>query len=149
MNCVSCDICGYHLWFVFFFPGVFLSSRVTGAYPVTTVLGMGVHVTTTTLHGERPPAIFNFQARASQLRCNLSNNSGSGAIIDTYIVGLGSIALVSLHARWSSSDSNPDSRLVGVCSRLPCGSYGAGIPIAVGCGRELVSCGNWGTLRCS
>ena len=28
-----------------------------------------------TLHGERPPAIFNFQARASYLRCNLSNNS--------------------------------------------------------------------------
>ena len=30
-----------------------------------------------TLHGERPAANFSFQARASQLRCKLSNNSGS------------------------------------------------------------------------
>ena len=46
MNCVSCDICVYHLWFVFF-PGVFLSSRVTGACPVTTDLIMRVNVRTT------------------------------------------------------------------------------------------------------
>ena len=30
MNCVSCDICVYHLWFACGFPGIFLSSRVTG-----------------------------------------------------------------------------------------------------------------------
>ena len=49
MNCVSCDICVYHLWFVcVFFPGVFLSSRVTGACPVTTELIMRVNVRTTT-----------------------------------------------------------------------------------------------------
>ena len=43
MNCVSCDICVYHLWFVFF-PRVFLSSRVTGDCPVTTDLIMRVNV---------------------------------------------------------------------------------------------------------
>ena len=49
MNCVSCDICVYHLWFALcFFPGVFLSSRVTGACPVTTDLIMRVNVRTTT-----------------------------------------------------------------------------------------------------
>ena len=44
------------------------------------------------------------------------------------------------------SDSIPDSRRVHLCSRLPCGSYGAGSPTAVICSRELVSCGNGGTL---
>ena len=53
MDCVSCDICVYHLRFVFFFfSGVFLHSRVTGACPVTTNLTtdliMRVNVTTTT-----------------------------------------------------------------------------------------------------
>ena len=39
MNCVSYDICVYHLFGLFvFFPRVFLSSRVTGACPVTTDL---------------------------------------------------------------------------------------------------------------
>ena len=47
MNCVSCDVCVYHFWFVFF-PGAFLSSRVTGACPVTTDLIMRVNVRTTT-----------------------------------------------------------------------------------------------------
>ena len=31
MNCVSCDICVYHLGLFVFFSGVLLSSRVTGA----------------------------------------------------------------------------------------------------------------------
>ena len=49
MNCVSCDICVYHLRFVCVFSlGVFLSSRVTGACPVTTDLNMQVNVTTIT-----------------------------------------------------------------------------------------------------
>ena len=48
MNCVSCDICVYHLGLRVFFPGVFLSSRVTGACPVTTDLIMRVNVRTTT-----------------------------------------------------------------------------------------------------
>ena len=49
MNCVSCDICVYHLRVVCVFPpGVFLSSRVTGACPVTTDLIMRVNVRTTT-----------------------------------------------------------------------------------------------------
>ena len=48
MNCVSCDICVYHLGLFAFFPGVFLSSRVTRACPVTTDLIMRVNVRTTT-----------------------------------------------------------------------------------------------------
>ena len=48
MNCVSCDICVYHLGLCVFFPGVFLSSRVTRACPVTTDLIMRVNVRTTT-----------------------------------------------------------------------------------------------------
>ena len=47
------------------------------------------------------------------------------------------------------SDSTlPHSRRVRLCSRLPCGSYGAGSPTAVVCNRELVvnSCGNGGTM---
>ena len=40
MNCVSCDLCVYHLGLFVFFPRVFLSSRVTGACPVTTDLIM-------------------------------------------------------------------------------------------------------------
>ena len=47
MNCVSCDICVYHLWLFVLFPGVFLSSRVTGACSVTTDLIMRVNVRTT------------------------------------------------------------------------------------------------------
>ena len=46
MNCVSCDICVYHLGLFVFFSGVFLSSRVTGACPVTTDLIMRVNVRT-------------------------------------------------------------------------------------------------------
>ena len=48
MNCVSCDICVYHLGLFVFFPRLFLSSRVTGACPVTTDLIMRVNVRTTT-----------------------------------------------------------------------------------------------------
>ena len=50
MNCVSCDIqyaCTNFGWYVFF-PGVFLSSRVTGACPVTTDLIIRVNVRKTT-----------------------------------------------------------------------------------------------------
>ena len=56
MNCVSCDTCVYHLWFVFF-PGVFLSSRVTGACPVTTDLIMRVNVRTTTTAAVLPSKV--------------------------------------------------------------------------------------------
>ena len=47
MNCVSCDICVYHLGLFVFFPRVFLSSRATGACPVTTDLIMRVNARTT------------------------------------------------------------------------------------------------------
>ena len=47
------------------------------------------------------------------------------------------------------SDSTLRSSRVRLCSRLPCGSCGAGSPTAVVCSRELVSCGNGGTLCCS
>ena len=50
MNCVSCDICVYHLGLFVFFSRVLLSSRVTGACPVTTDLIMRVIVRTTTTH---------------------------------------------------------------------------------------------------
>ena len=50
MNCVSCDICVYNLWFVsVFFHGVFLHSRVTGACPVTTDLILRGNVRATTI----------------------------------------------------------------------------------------------------
>ena len=52
MNCVSCDICVYHLGLSVFLPGLFLSSRVTGACPVTTDLIMRVNVKTTTMAAE-------------------------------------------------------------------------------------------------
>ena len=54
MDCVSCDICVYHPWFVFF-PRVFLSSRVTGACPVTTdsIMRVNVRTTTTTISADR------------------------------------------------------------------------------------------------
>ena len=48
MNCVSCGVCVYHLGLFVLFPRVFLSSRVTGACPVTTDLIMRVNVRTTT-----------------------------------------------------------------------------------------------------
>ena len=54
-----------------------------------------------TLHWERPPAIFNFQAQASQLPvCQITLEGG--AIIEICIVVFGSIALLSLHAGGSS-----------------------------------------------
>ena len=46
-------------------------------------------------------------------------------------------------------DSTPDSRRVRLYSRLPCGSNGARSRSTVVCSRELVSCGNGGTLSCS
>ena len=49
MDCVNCDICVYHLGLFVFFPRIFLSSRVTGAWPVTTdFLFMRLNVRTTT-----------------------------------------------------------------------------------------------------
>ena len=62
MNGVSCDIpvCVYHLGLFVFFPGVFLSSRMTGACSWTTDLIMRVNVrttTTTTLIGRTPLAL--------------------------------------------------------------------------------------------
>ena len=55
-----------------------------------------------TLHGERPPAIFNFQrgGRSGTATCQITREDG--AITDVWMVGFGSIALFSLHARWSS-----------------------------------------------
>ena len=72
MNSVSCDICVYHLGLFVFFPGVFLSSRVTGACPVTTDFIMRVNVrttiTTTTLSQSDPGrcAVRIFSQRAGR-----------------------------------------------------------------------------------
>ena len=54
INCVRCDICVYHVGLFVFFSGVFLSSGVTGACPVTTDLilrGNVRTITTTTMNG--------------------------------------------------------------------------------------------------
>ena len=67
MNCVSCDICVYHLWLFVFFPGVFLSSRVTGARPVTPDLVMRVNVRTTTTTISRCESIMEEIAQLSLL----------------------------------------------------------------------------------
>ena len=49
MNCVSCDICVYHLGLFVLFPwGIPQLQTVTGACPVTTDLIMPVNVRTTT-----------------------------------------------------------------------------------------------------
>ncbi len=50
MNCVSCDLCVYHLGLFVFFPTVFLCSRVTGTSPVTAdwIVRVNVRTTTTT-----------------------------------------------------------------------------------------------------
>ena len=48
MNCVSSDVRVYHLGLFVFFPRIFLSSRVTGACPVTTDFIMRGNVRTTT-----------------------------------------------------------------------------------------------------
>ena len=53
-----------------------------------------------TLHGERPAANFNFQARSCAAACQITREGG--AIIDICGVVFGLIALVSLHARGSS-----------------------------------------------
>ena len=64
MNCVSCDICVYHLGLFVFFPGVFLSSRVTGTCPVTTDLIMRVNVRTTTTTSTKKQENFDVINRA-------------------------------------------------------------------------------------
>ena len=76
MNCVSCDICVYHLWLFVFFPGVFLSSRVTGARPVTPDLVMRVNVRTTTTTISRCESIMNggnclIKSSGDRYRCGL------------------------------------------------------------------------------
>ena len=63
MNCVSCDICVYHLGLFVFFPRVFLRSRVTGACPVTTDLNMRGNVRTSTTHA----SVYNGKSRTHQL----------------------------------------------------------------------------------
>ena len=75
MNCVSCDICVYHLGLCVFFPGVFLSSRVTGACPVTTDLIMRVNVRTTTMDTWIPTSLSNFGASGTlEPQCSFCSN---------------------------------------------------------------------------
>ena len=59
-NCVSCDICVYHLRLFVFFPGVFLSSRATGACPVTMDMIMRVNVRTTTTHADIHDVVLSY-----------------------------------------------------------------------------------------
>ena len=69
MNCVSCDICVYHLGLFVFSPGVSLSSRVIGACPVTTDLIMRVNVRTTTYRGIYTTIVLYFSLCASCDTC--------------------------------------------------------------------------------
>ena len=71
MNCVSCDICVYHLGLFVFFPGVFLSSRVTGARPVTTDLIMRVNVRTTTAANAYTAASYRPPLEKSAYLCRI------------------------------------------------------------------------------
>ena len=77
MNCV-CDICVYHLGLCVFFPGVFLSSRVTGACPVTTDLIMRVNVrttTTTTTYEKGKNTIRRPQTKNGTARLSITSNN--------------------------------------------------------------------------
>ena len=96
-----------------------------------------------TLQGERPAAIIRHGRRSCAATCQITREGG--AIIDTCTVVFGFLVpLLLFHCMPADrhSDSTPDSRRVRLYSRLPCGSYGAGSPTAVGCSRELVSCGD-------
>ena len=67
MNCVNCDICLYHHELFVFFSKVFLSSRVTGACPVTTDVIMRINVrtaTTTTTTTTTTTAVLKFRRYA-------------------------------------------------------------------------------------
>ena len=94
--------------------------------------------------GEGPPEISIFRNESCGCRCILWDRSGRRGD-----QGFGSIARFDCMTAGRHFDRTPDSRRVGLCSRLPCGSYGAGDPIAVVRSHELASCGNGGTLLCS
>ena len=84
-------------------------------------------------------SIFRHGRRSCAATCQIAREDG--AIIDICMVVFGSVALFSLHARGRHSDSTPDSRRVRMCSRLPCGSYGAGSPTAVAASWLVVGTG--------
>ena len=83
MNCVSCDICVYHLGLFVFFPGVFPNSRVTRACPVTTDLIMRVNVRTTTT---TPVARFYSSKIYESLGCWILSSAIPGVIPGKYQV---------------------------------------------------------------
>ena len=78
----------------------------------------------------------------------ISGMDGSITITRRYPVRRFLVRLLFFHCMPAGRHSNStrDSRRVRLCSRLLCGSYGAGSPTAVVRSHELVSCGNGGTL---
>ena len=102
--------------------------------------------------GNDPPqiSIFRHGRRSCAATCQITGEGG--AIIGTWYLfgGFWFDCLFHCMPAGRHSDSTPDSRRVRLLySRLPCGSYGAGSPIAVVCSRDLVCCGNGGTPCCS
>ena len=95
-----------------------------------------------------PPqfSIFRHGRRSCSATCQITREDG--AIIDICVWFL--VRLLSFHCMpvGRQSDSTPDSRRARLCSRLPCGSYGAGSPTAVVCSFELASCGDGGVFCC-
>ena len=98
--------------------------------------------------GNDPPQFSIFTHRRSSCAATCQITRDEGAIIDICMVWWFLVRLLFFHCMPTSrhSDSTPDSRRACLCSRLSCGSYGAGSPAAVVCSRELASCGNGGTL---
>ena len=101
--------------------------------------------------GNDPPqfSIFRNGRRSCAATCQITREDG--VIIDIFMVWylVRSLLFLCMPAG-RHSDSTLDSRRVRLCSRLPGGSYGgAGSPTALVCSRQLVSCGNGGTLCCS
>ena len=130
-----------------FFSGFFYEAVVQHVTYVTDFCGVGrvVHPSWGTT-----PRKFKFSGTsvvAALATCQLTREEG--AIIDICtLVWWFLVRLLLFHCMPAGrhSDSTRDRRRVRLCSRLPCGPYGAGIPTAVVRSRELVSCGNGGTL---
>ena len=103
--------------------------------------------------GNDPPqfSIFRHGRRSCASTCQITREGWAIIDICTAVVFGFLFPLLLFHCMPAGrhSDSTPHSRRVRLYSRLPCGSYGAGSPIAVVCSRELVSCGDGRTLCCS
>ena len=96
--------------------------------------------------GDDPPqlSIFRYGRCSCAATCQITRENG--AIMDICMVVFVRLLFFHCIPAGRHSDSTPGSRRVRLCSRLSCDSYGAGSPTVVVCSRELVSCGNGGTV---